>query len=256
MAGDEALEALEAFDKAVARDPQSAYAWFARGVVLSGLKRYQEALESLDKVLAIDPQALAWSFRGLALVGLGRYQEAVESYEEALKHQPNFSDDWTAKNKALDRLQGWLDARRPPSLFVKLYELVAASEETLHLFIEQRLKQAFGESEGEWWAKGVPLPIRQKCAQRREEDPRRKPPFGYTDLIDLAGILDKNWRYFEGDYQRVKDKVKSKKEFLDNLARLNEIRRTVMHPVRDTPTDADHEFARWMLEVIRDFVGR
>lgn len=283
MAGDEAQEALEALDRAVARDPQNAIAWFGRGAALSVLERYQEAVGSCDKALDIQSRELdvlarrsrrpgsaelyqesekfrheilagSWALRGYALHKLERYQEAVENCEEALILAPT---EWTAKDDALDEIDKWLNKRRPINLFLEPYRLVAVSEKILHRFIKRRLIEALGESEDAWRAKGVPETIRVECVNMREKDPRRHPPYSYTYLIDLKGILDKNWRRcFEDDFQKVKGLVKSKKEFLDSLDRLNEIRNTVMHPVRDIPTDADHEFARQMLKVKRDFVGR
>lgn len=43
------------------------------------------------------------------------------------------------------------------------------------MFIRQRLRQAFGEEETEWWQQGVPQPTRVKCAARLEEAPQRRP---------------------------------------------------------------------------------
>ncbi|RMF28848.1 MAG: tetratricopeptide repeat protein, partial [Candidatus Nitrosothermus koennekii] len=49
-------EALEAFDKAIAIDPNFADAWNNKGVALAKLKRYEEALEAFDKALEINPK--------------------------------------------------------------------------------------------------------------------------------------------------------------------------------------------------------
>ena len=194
--------------------------------------------------------AAAWTFRGLVLEELGRYQEAVESYDHALKHKPD--DDLALGNRieTLRTLEKWVRERLPPKPLVDAFEIVAFVEERLHIFIRQRLQQAFGKEETEWWTRGVPLTIRQKCAQRREEDPRREPPYNQTDLLDLKDIMDKNWQHFEADFQKVKGQFKSKKQFLGNLERLNEIRKTVMHPVRGNLTEADRAFADQMREVV------
>ncbi|MEK7281121.1 MAG: tetratricopeptide repeat protein, partial [Chloroflexota bacterium] len=209
---------------------------------------------------------------GDALAALGKYQEAIENYEKVIEGCENVKEDDTevddfdhildaidaaliGKFEAFDHLEEWLTARGFFHDYVELYRLVTATEERLHLFIRQRLQQAFGEEESGWWSQGIPLAIRQKCAQRREEDPRRRDYYNYTDLIDLKDIVDKNWKPFELDFQRVKGQIKSKREFLDNLVKLNEIRKIVMHPVRGAPTEDDFELARKMREVIESFAG-
>ncbi len=159
------------------------------------------------------------------------------------------------RKKALEELEKWVKERLPPKPSLDCYEAVAATEERLHIFLRQRLQQAFGKEESGWWAKGVPLPIRKKCAERREEHSRREPLSNYTDPIDLKEIVDKNWKLFEADFQRVKTEVKSKKDFLAGLDRLNEIRKAVMHPVRGAPTEDDMKFAYWMRKVIETFAA-
>ncbi|MGC8714882.1 MAG: tetratricopeptide repeat protein [Leptodesmis sp.] len=48
------------------------------------LERYEEALESCDRAIAIYPDDQeAWIFRGVALQRLGRFKLAYASYEHA-----------------------------------------------------------------------------------------------------------------------------------------------------------------------------
>ncbi len=249
-------EAVNSLDKSLTLAPRYVLAWSLKGWALNLLKQHQEAVESLDRALALAPEEeTAWFERGDALIQLRRYQEAIECYETVLKLSPRHQGAWKGKLQGLDRLKDWLREREPSQLFIQLYELVAASEERLHLFIRQRLQQALGEDEANWWHQGVPLNIRQKCAQRREDDSRPKPLYNYTDLIDLKEIIDKKWTLFEADFQQVKASIKSKKEFLESLVRLNEIRKSVMHPVRDAPTKQDVALARQTREVIEHFVN-
>ncbi len=61
--------------------------WLSRGVALGLLGRHQEALESFDKAIELDPNnALAWLNRGAALYALGRHQEALDLLFKALHH--------------------------------------------------------------------------------------------------------------------------------------------------------------------------
>lgn len=109
----------------------------------------------------------------------------------------------------------------------KAYGLIANIEKRLHGFIKDTLKQELGDSEKEWWVKGIPLKIRQKCVNRREEDGLNDDHYNYTDITDLMQILDNNWGLFLPRFKGV-----DKRDFLNSLNTLNTIRRTIMHPIR------------------------
>lgn len=129
-------------------------------------------------------------------------------------------------------------------------------ERELHQFIQINLKREFGESGDDWWIKGIPLQIRQKCADKCEADNRSQHAYYYTDLIDLKPILDNNWRLFEGNLRRVRDKCKSKNELLDALGKLNHLRNTMFHGARqkDELSPEDNEFLDWFASLIAEFI--
>ncbi len=63
------------------------------GPRLGILGRPAEALASFDKAIAINPDdAYAWNFRGVALHELGRYTEAVASYDKAIAINPDYAE--------------------------------------------------------------------------------------------------------------------------------------------------------------------
>jgi tetratricopeptide (TPR) repeat protein len=104
-------EAIESFDKALAINPDYHNAWNLRGAVLNNLGRYQEAIENYDKALAIKPDFdWAWNNRGLALDSLGRYQEAIENYNKALAIKPNYYWAWSNRGTALGKLGRYQEA--------------------------------------------------------------------------------------------------------------------------------------------------
>ncbi|HEX7243900.1 MAG TPA: tetratricopeptide repeat protein, partial [Longimicrobiaceae bacterium] len=83
-------EELEAYDRALAVEPENAATWSNRGAALGRLERHEEAIEAYDRVLAVDPEdAAAWSNRGAALGSLGRYEEELEAYDRALALDPD-----------------------------------------------------------------------------------------------------------------------------------------------------------------------
>lgn len=93
------------------------------------------------------------------------------------------------------------------------------------------LESALGSPLDEWWFERVPLPIRQKCAQRREEEQGRYPIQAYLDLTDLKQIIEHNWKVFE---PAVRDAgwQGGKSQALSWFGRVNEVRRLVMHPLK------------------------
>ncbi|MCL6509632.1 MAG: tetratricopeptide repeat protein [Anaerolineae bacterium] len=82
-------EALAAYDRALALDPNLVQAHYNRGVVLDDLGRTAEALAAYDRALEINPQyAQAHSNRGNVLAALGRVAEAEEAYRSAIRLAP------------------------------------------------------------------------------------------------------------------------------------------------------------------------
>ncbi len=89
-------EALEALDRALAIEPAHANVWNNRGVALGNLERYAEALQAYDQALAIDPNdAKAWNNRDIALFALNRWDEAIAALDEGLSRFPLEHDTLT-----------------------------------------------------------------------------------------------------------------------------------------------------------------
>jgi tetratricopeptide (TPR) repeat protein len=98
-------EAIASYDKALAIKPDSPEAWYSRGNALGNLIRYEEAIASYDKALAIkDDIPEAWCNRGNVLLNLGRHEEAIASCDKALEIQPDFPEAWNNRGAALVNL--------------------------------------------------------------------------------------------------------------------------------------------------------
>ncbi len=125
-----------------------------------------------------------------------------------------------------------------------MYEDIRRIETTLHGHIQKTLIGTYGEDESGWWRQGVPQAVRVKCQERREKDLDEPcDPYCYTDLLDLAQIVESNWPLFKDQFS---DKYSTnRKALLDHLARLNRVRNKVMHPVRGlAPSEDDFDFVR------------
>jgi tetratricopeptide (TPR) repeat protein len=86
-------EALECIDKSLAIDPKDAGAWTSKAVVFTQLNRHQEVIQCCDNALAIDPKnAIPWVYKGATLILLQRHQEALECIDKSLAIDPKNAD--------------------------------------------------------------------------------------------------------------------------------------------------------------------
>ena len=78
-------EALAAYDKALALQPDSPELRLNKGRILNALARYDDALTCYNDALALQPDlAEAYSNSGITLNALKRYTEALESCDKAM----------------------------------------------------------------------------------------------------------------------------------------------------------------------------
>jgi hypothetical protein len=131
---------------------------------------------------------------------------------------------------------------QPEDPGVAAYRLLSNIEKTIHEYLKDVLVKSLGESESEWWAKGVPYKIRSECVQRKEQDTMREEPYSYVDLTHLREIIEFKPNFYIDGFSAVQKKGKNKQEFLSGLSHANEIRRRVMHTIRAPITDDDITF--------------
>lgn len=77
---------------------------------MTGLKRYEEALQAYDKALSASAGKLKlqavfssfWEAKGAAFASLKRYEEALAAYDEAIRLAPcAFHRGWVTEHKKL-----------------------------------------------------------------------------------------------------------------------------------------------------------
>jgi hypothetical protein len=124
----------------------------------------------------------------------------------------------------------------------EMYEDLRAIEVGLHRSVRSSLEAEYGRGELGWWRKGVPDAIRASCQTKREQDDDPVlEPYNYTDLMELRDIIVKNWEVVRRKLPE--DVGADRKQLGTDLARLNGLRRNVMHPVRNViPTEEDFRF--------------
>lgn len=85
------IPALAACEKALALDPKSFAALFARGRVMLMLKRYPEAIADCDRALTINPDsAEIYALRGLTFMEMKQSERALADFEVVLDIDPGF----------------------------------------------------------------------------------------------------------------------------------------------------------------------
>lgn len=89
MQAGRAADAVRAYDRAIALQPDYLDPHFNRGNALLRLQRNEEALASFEQAIALSPRlALAHYNRGAVLEALGRVREAMDSYRAVLEIEP------------------------------------------------------------------------------------------------------------------------------------------------------------------------
>ena len=101
-------EALKDFDRAIELDPQNAWIVEGRADTYRLMGSYDKALTDFDTAISLEYDC--WGGRGLALSYLGRYSEAIQSYNESLKRNSHAFSDLYNVAVATVRLRGVTDA--------------------------------------------------------------------------------------------------------------------------------------------------
>jgi tetratricopeptide (TPR) repeat protein len=84
-------EALQAAERAVALDENSAEAWYVKGTCQGMLAQYNEALEAFEHALTLDATYVpAWDGKAWVLGILGDKSAAIEAINRALELDPEY----------------------------------------------------------------------------------------------------------------------------------------------------------------------
>lgn len=91
--------ALECYNKALKLNPEDAYLWYSKGLLIAYRSgKFHDAIKCFDQAINFNPEyEKAWRDKGLALSSLERYEDAMDCYDEAVKLNPEDSDAWAGK---------------------------------------------------------------------------------------------------------------------------------------------------------------
>ena len=86
-------EAIEQFEKALAKEPEHTGALLGLATTYLQMGQLEEAVARFDRALAVDPEmAVAYADRGIAWDHLGEHEKALADYRAALALDPKLAD--------------------------------------------------------------------------------------------------------------------------------------------------------------------
>lgn len=146
--------------------------------------------------------------------------------EEVLQAQfPDFDPPGLAEYQALRKAQTNTQA----------YELIRRIELKLKNTIIASLQEHHGSGDV-WWYEGVPGDIRTKASTRLEQEKGKGERQDHLDLLDYRAIARHNWQLFR---PILEFGGKGKEKGTAWIAKLNEVRKIVMHPSKSLPVTWD-----------------
>ena len=114
-------EALQSCDEALALNPNYSPAWNTKANTLGKMQRFADALPCYDRAIQLEPgSALSWSNKASALQRIGSVEEALRCHDRALQLDPSNSTFWTTKGSTLSDLRRFEEAH---VCFIKATEL-------------------------------------------------------------------------------------------------------------------------------------
>lgn len=106
-------EAIASFDRALALDAGRQETWVRRAESQAKLRKYEDSLTSYDRALSIEPEDMEVIFhRSAILMGLKRYEESISGYDELIKADDNDFDSWYYRGVALNKSSRFAEAVR------------------------------------------------------------------------------------------------------------------------------------------------
>jgi len=100
------VQAMRAFDAAIAINPGFAEAHNSLGIALASLGRHEDALVSFDRALTLKPDyAEGHNNRGIVLQELGRLDAALASFDQAIALKPDNARAHNNRGTALNELR-------------------------------------------------------------------------------------------------------------------------------------------------------
>jgi tetratricopeptide (TPR) repeat protein len=88
----DAMTAIEYFDKAIELEPLNYFAWANKGLILKKIDRREEAILCYDRAISIQPDfPNSWFNKGVLLGSMGSIEDAIKCFDRVLEIAPDHS---------------------------------------------------------------------------------------------------------------------------------------------------------------------
>lgn len=105
------LEAVEAYDKAIAKETNFYQAYYGKGLALYDLGNYEDASQAFGLAIDLKPDFYpAWYRQSLSLLNLKKYPQALSTIEKTIALKPENTILHALKGEALQNLSQYDDA--------------------------------------------------------------------------------------------------------------------------------------------------
>jgi tetratricopeptide (TPR) repeat protein len=100
-------EAIATFRRVLQIDPRHTLARYNLALVLRRVDRLPDALQELDRAIAIEPRAEAHYMRGVILMHQGDLAPAADAFRAAVRTDPKYADAYYALGSVLKAQRDW-----------------------------------------------------------------------------------------------------------------------------------------------------
>lgn len=105
------LEAVEAYDKAIAKETNLYQAYYGKGLALYDLGNYEDASQAFGRAIDLKPDFYpAWYRQSLSLLNMRRYSQALSTIEKTIALKPENTILYALKGEALQNLSQYDEA--------------------------------------------------------------------------------------------------------------------------------------------------
>jgi len=94
-------DALDSFNEAIDDHDDEPGGYVGKGLVLSAMERYEEAVSAFDTAVKIKPDANTYNLKGINPAALGRFDEAVAAYDKAIEIEPDGASAYSLRGLSL-----------------------------------------------------------------------------------------------------------------------------------------------------------
>jgi len=136
-------EAIEDLNKAIALKPKYFEAYNTRGVIFVMLGHYEDAIEDFDRAIALKPSCYeAYAARGVSYRNIGRFPKAIESFNQAIAIHPDRAEAYNDRGLTYAFAKQYQSALQDYNIAIELYPTFAIARDN-----RGDLYRAMGENE-------------------------------------------------------------------------------------------------------------